>query len=153
MILITVPEQANMPRQRRATAALDFSLICQERNGQKWFLFFCPSEFQIFQIACFYPSKALPFTHSTKTVVKISVPIWSVCGIGWPWFAWAAQEFSVQRMGACCGITKLKSTHINPAPAFHAEPKADIGLSVQLIKAVHKVAHIKKSLKFCYGNF
>ena len=52
------------------------------------------------------------------------------CVIGWPGFAWAAQEFSDHRMGACCGITKLKSTHINPALASHAEPKADIGLSV-----------------------
>ena len=50
--------------------------------------------------------------------------------LGWPWFAWAAQEFSVHRRGACCDITKLKSTHINPALASHAEPKADIGLSV-----------------------
>ena len=52
------------------------------------------------------------------------------CGLGWPWFAWAAQEFSDHRTGACCDITKLKSTHINPALASHAELKADIGLSV-----------------------
>ena len=51
-------------------------------------------------------------------------------GLGWPWFAWAAQEFSAQRMGACCDITKLKSTHINPAPASPVKLKADIGLSV-----------------------
>ena len=51
------------------------------KKWSKMVPFFCPSEFQIFQIACFYPSKALPFTHATKTVVKSSVPIWSVCGI------------------------------------------------------------------------
>ena len=50
--------------------------------------------------------------------------------LGWPWFAWAAQEFSDHHMGACCDITKLNSTHINPAPASHAELKADIGLLV-----------------------
>ena len=48
--------------------------------------------------------------------------------LGWAWFAWAAQELSVHRMGAYCDIKKLKSTHINPALASHAEPKADIGL-------------------------
>ena len=53
---------------------------------------------------------------------------WST--LGWAWFAWAAQAFSAQPMGACCDIKKLKSTHINPAPASPAKPKADIGLSV-----------------------
>ena len=38
-------------------------------------------------------------------------------------------------MGACSDITKLNSTHINPALASPAKLKADIGLSVQLIKA------------------
>ena len=52
------------------------------------------------------------------------------CGLGWPWFAWAAQEFSAQLMGACCDITNLKSTYTNPAPASPVELKADIGLSV-----------------------
>ena len=33
-------------------------------------------------------------------------------------------------MGASCSITKLKSTHIDPALTSHAEPKADIDLSV-----------------------
>ena len=53
-----------------------------------------------------------------------------VFALGWAWFAWAAQELSVHRMGACCDIKKFKSTHINPALASHTEPKADIGLSV-----------------------
>ena len=80
--------------------------------------------------------KALLFFTSADVVSFLSgrklaqVEITFDCTLGWPWFAWAAQEFSVQRMGACCGITKLNSTHINPAPASHAEPKADIGLSV-----------------------
>ena len=61
-------------------------------------------------------------------VLQISMGVQYI--IGWPWFAWAAQEFSDHHMGACCDITKLKSTHINPALASHAELKANIGLSL-----------------------
>ena len=73
--------------------------------------------------------------------------------LGLAWFACAASDFDAGRMGVYCDITSENPTHISPPPAFPIQPKADIGLSVKLVKAKHKVAQIKKSLKFCYWNF
>ena len=55
--------------------------------------------------------QALLLTTPLKIIVSSNN--WT---IGWAWFACAAQEFSAQRRGASCDITKLISTHINLAP-------------------------------------
>ena len=70
------------------------------------------------------------FAFNLLLCIEVLLHIFCVYTLGWALFAWAAQELSVDHMGACCDIKKLKSTHINPALASHAEPKADIGLSV-----------------------